>query len=73
MHCHGKHVFFHCDGIIEFSLPIQKLSKPSHHVVSDFLLRLQLGFKHYIFVISIADDGHRPLAKRGDVNAEAVP
>ncbi len=76
MHCHGNHVFFHCDGIIEVSLPIQKLSKPGHHVIRNFFLCLQLGFKNHIplaIIMTIAHDGHRPLAKSGDANAEAVP
>ena len=76
MHRHGNHVFLHRDGVVEISFAIQKLSKPGHHVVRNFFLRLQLGFKDHIplaIIITIAHDGYRPLAKRGDVNAEAVP
>ena len=76
MHRHGNHVFLHRDGVVEIPFAIQKLSKPGHHVVRNYFLCVQLCFKDHIplaIIITIAHDGHRPLAKSGDVNTEAVP
>jgi hypothetical protein len=44
-----------------------------HGVIGDFLLGLQLSFKHHLLVIAIADGRHWALEKCVDVNAETGP
>ena len=39
-------VFLDCDGVLKFAMAVEELLKPCHLVVRDFLLRLQLSFKH---------------------------
>ena len=72
MNSYGNNIFIHFDGVLVFSLAIEKLLKPGHLVINDFLLRFQLGFKNHIAIL-VAHGWHWPLAKRVDVNTEAVP
>jgi uncharacterized protein with HEPN domain len=72
MHCHWNREFLHSHVVIEVPLAVQKLLNSGHLVISDFLLRVQFGFKNHILVFALAHNRHRPLKKRIDVNAITV-
>jgi hypothetical protein len=77
IHLDRDPIFLHGDGIVKIAFPIEKLLQPDQGIKSNFLLGLPLGFEHHILFIAIAisiaiaDGGHRPLAERVEVNAEA--
>ncbi|MEY4199519.1 MAG: hypothetical protein RLZZ265_1259 [Verrucomicrobiota bacterium] len=73
MHHNRHEVFFHCDGIVEISLPVQKLLKANLEVIHDFSLRFQFGSKHNEVPFAIAHHGHRTLAKCVDEDAVTGP
>jgi len=71
-HTRNRHnVFLDFDCILILTLAVEKLLKSGHLVINDFLLSFQLGCENHITVV-ITYDRHRALAKRVDVNAEAV-
>jgi len=72
MNSNWHNIFLDLDSILKFPLAIEKLLKPGHLVIYDFLLRLQLGCKNNVTVV-VTYDWHRALAKCVDVNAESIP
>ena len=64
-------VFLYFDCIFLFALAVEELLKPSYLVINNLALCFQFGVEDHVSIF-ISHQRHRSLAKRIDVNAEAL-
>lgn len=65
-------IFLDRDGVVKIPFAVEKLPEPDDGAIHSFLLRLQFSFEHDVFVITICQNGHRPLEDGIYVNTETI-